>query len=266
MSMIDGVSIYTKKSATVCIIEKLSDDLKSEIRGNLASICHGSDSVAAGSTFSTYELTLREFNRRYETKSENIKKGMIGELLAHILLFKSNANFLSANPFFNMEESSIKKGFDLIVFDKNNHQVWISEVKSGNAKQVLANKFNKALLNTAKNDLKNRLGENATHLWLNAINGAKIALSEGKAKSEIKQTLEDSYQEAADEIQVSSSKNVILISITYKNTNDPITLKEVNKKRKSIKTENTFRKIIVFSIQKETYQLVAEFLKSEVPE
>ena len=189
--LINGVSIDSSEFATVCRIEKFSDELKNEIRDRLSAICHGPDAVATKSFFSSYKQTLREFNKRYGSMTEKIKKGMIGELLTHILLFKTHPNFEPASPFFNMEESNIKKGFDLIIFDGKLKQMWISEVKSGSMGTgvVNANRFNKSLLDTAKNDLKGRLRENKTNLWHNAINGAKIALSGGKIKDKIKWTI-----------------------------------------------------------------------------
>ena len=188
---------------------------------------------------------------------------MIGELLTHILLFKAHPHYEPANPFFNMEEASIKKGFDIVIYDSKFNQMWISEVKSGNAGVNKADSFNKGLLNTAKNDLKTRLSENETNLWHNAINGAKIALISGKVKDRINQILEECYQEAADEEQDGSSKNVVLISVTYKKSDDPITIEEVKKKGQTIIDESIFNDLIVFSIQKETYQRVAEFLSDE---
>lgn len=261
--MINGISISHDNFATVCRIDDFSDELKIEIRKRLSAICHGPDAVKEKRVFSSYKHTLKEFNKRYRSKTERIKKGMIGELLTHILLLKTYPNFEPANPFFNMEEGSIKKGFDLVVFDNRLNQMWISEVKSGSAGVNNADGFNKGLLNAAKKDLETRLGENETNLWHNAINGAKIALSRGKVKDQINQILEECYQEAADGKQDGFSKNVILISVTYKSTDDPITVNEVKKKGEKIIDEVLFRNVIVFSIQKETYQRVAEFLESE---
>lgn len=261
--MIAGVTIDRNKFATVCRINNFSDELGHEIRDRLSAICHGPDAVAKNSVFSSYKQTLKEFNKRYSSKSVEIQKGMIGELLTHILLLKTHPSFEPASPFFNMEEGSIKKGFDLIIFDSKFNQIWISEVKSGNAGGKNANSFNKSLLNRAKNDLIQRLNDNDTNLWHNAINGAKIALSTGKTKDRINQILEECYKEAAEEGQDGSSKNVILISVTYKSIMDPINVHEVKEKGKEIIADKLFKDVIVFSIQKETYQRVAEFLESE---
>ncbi len=261
--MIDGVSIDRKKFATVCRIESFSEELRNEIRERLSAICHGPSKAASGSSIYSYQETLKVFNDRYAPKPENIKKGMIGELLTHVLLLHNSPELQPANPFFNMEESSIKKGFDLVVFDEKLDCMWITEVKSGSAGENNADGFNKGLLNTAKNDLKTRLGDNETHIWLNAINGAKLALSSGKVKDKINQILEECFQEASDSNQESNSKNVILVSVTYKHTADPVSVKEVKKKRKKIIEEKLFKEVMVFSIQKETCEQVAEFLESE---
>ena len=93
--MINGVSIEQKKFVTVCRIDNFSDELKSEIRDRLTAICHGPDSVMRKSVYTSYKNTLKEFNKRYITKTEKTKKGMIGELLTHILLHCCPVNFHS---------------------------------------------------------------------------------------------------------------------------------------------------------------------------
>lgn len=261
--MVDGITIQKKKSAVICIVNHFSDELKELIRARLSEICHGPDAVVAGAVYSSYSQTLTEFIKRYDKKHENTKKGMIAELLAHILLFKAYPSFEPVSPYFNIEERAIKKGFDVVVFEKENNRMWITEVKSGNAKEKKADSFNKKLINIAKNDLKERLSENETNLWLNAINGAKIALSSGDFKTQINELLQMCYSEAANETQTGLSKNVILVSVIYRGLDDLITLNEVKGKRKKINDNKIFSKVIVFSIQKETFQKVASFLKSE---
>lgn len=261
--MINGITVKQNEFATVCQIDQFSDELKQEIRKNLSSICHGPDAVQSEAVFSTYRRTLKEFIKRYNTKTEKIKKGMIGELLTHILLFKVHPDLERASPFFNMEEGSVKKGFDLVVFNRKLEQIWITEVKSGNAGEKNANSFNNNLLNIAKNDLNTRLQDNETNLWHNAINGVKIALSKGKIKDQINQILEECYLEAADEEQNGLNKNVILISVIYKATKDPISLDVVRARGLKIIEEKLFKDVLIFSIQKETYQSVAAFLENE---
>ncbi|WP_157755425.1 DUF1837 domain-containing protein [Marinobacter salinus] len=264
--MIAGITTENTELATVCRIEIFTDELKAEIRNRLAAICHGKDKVEAGSIIASYRETLKVFLDIYAKKSEDTRKGMIGELLTHILLLKEFPDYESANPYFNMEEASIKKGFDLIVFDQTCNELKIVEVKSGGAGPHGSDRANKALLNTAKNDLKGRLNDNKIHIWMNAINGAKIALSDGKIKNEINRILEECYMEVADKSPDSKSKRVILVSVLYKTCADPISIDATHEKAEKIINEELFKEAIVFSIQKETWEHIVAFLEQEAAE
>tara|TARA_A100001391_G_scaffold143804_2_gene101636 strand:+ start:4514 stop:5308 length:795 start_codon:yes stop_codon:yes gene_type:complete len=261
--MIAGIVTENTGLATVCRVELFTDELKAEIRDRLAAICHGKDKVAAGSIVASYRETLRDFLTRYANKTEDTRKGMIGELLTHILLLKAFPDYEPANPYFNMEEGSIKKGFDLIVFDESEGELRIVEVKSGGAGNRAASTANKALLNTAKNDLKDRLNDTKTHIWLNAINGAKLAMTGGKIKDEINRILEECYAEAAQGDPDSTSKNVILVSVLYEDTADPISIESADEKAAAVIEEGYFKDTTVFSIQKETWEHIVDFLEEE---
>ncbi len=261
--MISGITTENTELATVCRVEIFTDELKAEIRNKLAAICHGKDKVVAGSIIASYRETLRVFLSIYSDKSENTRKGMIGELLSHILLLKAFPEYESANPYFNMEEASIKKGFDLIVFDKSCGDLNIVEVKSGSAGEHRSDRTNKALLNTAKNDLKGRLNDSNIHIWMNAINGAKLALAGGKIKNEINRILEECYMEAANNAPDSTSKCVILVSVVYKECADPISIDATHRKAEQIIDEGVFKETTVFSIQKETWEHIVAFLEEE---
>lgn len=261
--MISGIITETTELATVCRIEEFTEQLRTEIRDKLATICHGEDKVEAGSIIASYKETLKLFLTIYSNKSEETRKGMIGELLSHLLILKACPNYQSANPYFNMEEASIKKGFDLVVFDQSCGEMKIVEVKSGGAGSKSANTANKALLNTAKNDLKSRLNDEKVHVWLNAINGARNALSGGNVKNKINDILEGCYMEASVGAPDSKSKNVVLVSVLYRSCADPITIEDTKKKAEEMAAEGLFQETTVFSIQKETWKQIAAFLKEE---
>ena len=247
----------------VCHIESFSDDLQNELRARLTSVCHGEDKADSTSKIYSYKATLKEFLRRYEHKSAETKKGMIGELLSHIILLKEFPNFTPASPYFNMEEGSIKKGFDVIVFDKNKHGIWITEVKSGEADNHNSDTKNMSLINKAKNDLKARLNESDITVWLNAINGAALALKRGRLKEQVNGILKSIADAVEDGKASSVDKDVILISVLFNPLRYKITMDTVSKKHASIVKEDLFAKVIVFSIQKATYHKVVAFLKSE---
>lgn len=260
-----GVKIIKHKSdpSIVCHINKFSNDLKSEIRNRLVAICHGGAKTGSSSKIYSYKETLKEFCKRYNSKAVKTKKGMIGELLSHIIIVNEFSNLLPASPYFNMEEGSIKKGFDIIFYDNDKDKIWITEVKSGESTKFKSNRKNRSLINIAKNDLKSRLNDPNRTIWLNAINGANVALKSGKIKDKINKIIEDIANDIVDDNASSADKDVILVSVLFKKLTDAISIVNTNNKRESIKKENIFGDLMVFSIQKETYQKVAKYLQEE---
>lgn len=86
MKNIDGVAFVKKREYAFYRIEYFSDELKDIIRKQLAGICYGSAKVNTGRIMYSYKATVQEFLKRYENKTEKIKKGFIGELLTHIII------------------------------------------------------------------------------------------------------------------------------------------------------------------------------------
>lgn len=203
---------------------------------------------------------------RFEKKDYRTKIGMIGELLSHVIFIRYNDNFNSINPFFNMEEKSITKGFDLLLVDEENeNKLWITEVKSGElASMNNSNKKNKNLLSVAKSDLKKRLNSNENHIWHNAINGASISMRKGDLKDAIIDILEDSLEDSYKNISISKNKNVIISSVLFNDINDMIDLESLENFHSKTISDDLFSDLIVFSIHKKTYEKVVKFLKSEV--
>lgn len=252
-------------SSTICIIETLSEELKQSIRRHLKSICQGVTRGESGKEIYSYHNTLREFLKRYETKAENTKIGIIGELLAHVIFIEFFEEFMIISPLFNMEERSIKKSFDLLLFHSTQETLYYTEVKSGAANNESSDDKNIALIGLAKSDIHQKLNDNNDNNWLNAINCATISLEKIDIKEEVINILESCLEESQNESSESKSKCVILVSVTYSNVSDTITLPRVSKYYKeNIKHTKEFNKCVVLSIQKNTYQSIEKFLKSEV--
>src|SRR5665648_627876 len=185
--VIPGIRFLKKDKYAICHIDDFSDPLKNIIRNQLSSVCHGPLKSSSQRKAYNYKNTLKEFIKRYETKAPETKIGMIGEFITHILVLQFFSEFKTVSPYFNFEERSIKKGFDIVLFSIENNLLWITEVKSRELhKDKSSKETNMDLLGTAKRDLKKRLNENETILWENAINAASIAL--GK-KEEIEKFL-----------------------------------------------------------------------------
>lgn len=189
MELIKGISKETQGNCTLYHITSFTDEIKEELRRFLAVICYGEEDASSGEEAYSYKNTLKEFLCRCQEQgkieSSNRIKGFMGELLTHLLL-RIEDTFQITSACFNLEERSFKKGFDIIVFDNENHELWITEVKSGEKKKDgNASSSIKSLLNRANNDLVERLDENNRMLWDNAIHAAKNAMSSEKDEKKL---------------------------------------------------------------------------------
>lgn len=190
---------------------------------------------------------------------------MIGELLVHIIL-EIEGRFTTASPFFNMEERSFKKGYDVALFEEKTNELWIAEVKSGEIQknQKDASAAATGLINTAKNDLKVRLNDYNTSLWLNALNAAKVTMSDSNnQKDAVIKLLEKCSDDAVEEKNSSNSFNVVLSATLFHPISEPMEAEKIGKKHLRIVNENLFKKVLIMAIQKETFDAVYDFLESE---
>jgi len=262
---INGVRFIKNDKYALCLIDNLSEELKDNIRSQLTSICHGPSKASIGRKAHNYKNTLKEFIKRYETKPLPTRVGMIGEMLTHILIIEYFTEFNTVSPYFNLEERSIKKGFDLVLFSNNEKELWITEVKSGELHQNKnSNETSKVLLGNAKRDLKKRLNEQEISFWENAINGAYVALAKKKdIKDAVVELLLDIEDTISDQQSKSTDKNVLLVGSLFSNLSDEVIEEEIQKISISVEQEKLFGKLIVFSIQKNTYENVISFLMEE---
>lgn len=264
-NQINGIEHIDKNNYSIFFISSLSNEFKSIIRSNLSSICHGpADAETSRPTYS-YKNTLKEFIKRYKTKTVNQRKGMIGELLLHILLLEFLNDFQIDSPFFNLEERSVKKGFDVVLNKTDSNDLWIAEVKSG---ELHLNKDTSQtvveLIDTAKKDLDSRLNGDSISLWTNAVHGAKSAMQEYRDERKAIISILQDYSDAATEKTLTSQDiNVILVGTIFNTLCDKIIETKISNKYDQVINTNTFNKVYLVAIQKETYTNVYKFLESE---
>jgi hypothetical protein len=249
---------------SLCIVDDLSENFRSIIREELSKVCHGIVKASSSSTIYSYKRTLNEFVKRYKDKTPTTQLGMIGELLCHILLFHYHKNLRPASPFFNMEEASIKKGFDLIVIDKNDASIWITEVKSGEVGSTKKDQKFRSLIDLAKNDLVERLSiENAT-IWYSAINNVELAVeSETSEKKILIKFLQDFLISSESETDQTANASVILVPVLFEDTKNFVEFSTLQAKHKRISETTPFSNCNVFGIQKSTIKKVEAFLYEE---
>jgi len=263
--MIEGVSFSECDSgnAWLCDVSEISDDLKTIIKRDLSCICHGDYASQSGLNSHEYKSTIREFLVRYQSKHESVKKGMIGEMLAQLILREYLPEFRIASPYFNQEEKSIRKGFDIVAYQEGKHELWITEVKSGNRRDdQLADDKSDQLFTDARNDLHERLNSNNATLWYNAINSARNALCDSTAKNAIISALDRINTDVSDSQFSSSNSNVFLVAVIYGDSRSKTTLARLSSKCAQIR-QDEFNGVIAMSIQKDAFVHIANFLESE---
>ncbi|WP_291076078.1 Hachiman antiphage defense system protein HamA [Empedobacter sp. UBA6322] len=257
---IEGVNQIDKSNCTLYIIESLSEELKQIIRDQLQGIWSGFAMADSVPEYYSYKFTLQSFFERYTPKDSKTKKGMIGELLSHILLNHTDNNLTSLSILKNKEERSIKKGFDIIYCEIDCDKLWYSEVKSGRSESGKdSNTYNEILLNRAKKGINEMILERRNSLWESALIDVDLVIKENKGKLDLKQLLSKDSPMIKDE----QKKNVILISILYHNIADCIDENNQVTFYDTTKSEDIFNDIKIISIQKSTYEAVADFLSDE---
>ncbi len=262
---IKGLKFIRKNDYALCYIEDFSNELKQIIRDRLSAICFGISAAASGKKLYSYQSTIKEFLSRYDSKPLNTKKGLIGELLTHVIIAELFPEYTVVSPFFNLEEKSIKKGFDIVLTSLDNYELWITEIKSGELhKGKTSDETMGDLVSLAKRDLLSRLNGENKSLWLNAINDAKVALDKhNDLKEVVVDILESIGDKSVDELVDSKELNVFLTGTLFAPLTDSFCEAKVKQKQKTISSENEFKCIFLLSTQKETYKKVYTFLKQE---
>jgi hypothetical protein len=261
----DGVFFKRIGEYALCCIEVLSDELKLALRENLTRICHGADQASRDREMYKYAATIQIFWNRYSSKPDQTKTGMLGELLSHVIILKLFPQFEVISPFFNLEEKSIKKGFDLLLYDSSEKYVWITEVKSGEMREDKTNcTATLDLLSKARDDLKKRLAEQELNHWQNAIHAARIAI---QSKSDFRDLVIDILETEGDLVVKKSANshdnNVFLISALFSDVTQRVAETTISKFTSDLAGKSLFKSIFVLSLHKGTLKKLEEFLKAE---
>lgn len=180
-----NTEIEEGKSLHIIDIKNMSDEFKLLMNKYLVLICEGDSE-------SEVDLVKSRFVTFLESKSKDIKMGAIAEFLVHLYL--NSLNFKQEFLFFNLEENSIKKGFDGL-FSKG-ADTYLVESKSGSILSQGVSHSSK--LKLAYSDLKKYVsGESdkgKNNPWKNAYNHASHCdvATEKNIKKKI-QKLRDMY-------------------------------------------------------------------------
>lgn len=163
MLEVECKTISPNKSLHIIDIKEISNEMKELLDKFFVSICEGDSD-------SDLKLVKKRLITFLESKQEDTQMGAVAEFLVHLYL--NHNSFKQEFLFFNLEENSIKKGFDGI-FSKNS-ETYLVESKSGSILSKGISHKNK--LKTAYSDLEKYVaGESEkgrNNPWKNAFNHA----------------------------------------------------------------------------------------------
>lgn len=260
---IDGINITQETGWVVCYIDEFTEQLKDMIREELNRICYGKAQIEEDDLgHYSYKRTLKDFLRRYSNQSDNTQKGMMGEFIAHLVISRSLPNLKTISVFFNKEDISIRKGFDLNYIDFEGNTIWYGEVKSGEVTHPNnPDNKNRDLINLAKNGIQEFLSGQRPNLWDSVIVDAGLSFA-SKEKKTVSDLLKNDIRQIEDgEVEV--RKSVILVSVLFHDTQNKITTQSVKDHLSRVVEGGHFSDVILFCIQKTTYSKIEEFLNQE---
>lgn len=193
-----------------------------------------------------------------DSKDENKKMGIIAEFFMHLYLHYEGyeQNFL----FQNLEENSMKKGFDG-VYSKNN-AIWIAESKSGKKCKKPEEKH-RDKIQEAYNGLSNILkGQN--NPWENAYNHASHR--DIKSSEDIIIQLNELSQEFNNENYcVTDDMNIILQSVIFINDEwETIDNDAIKQKIRQLAQNFKYKELEVICLTKKSVDIFIDFLKQNM--
>lgn len=261
VDLTNDVLIEKDGKVTLCIIKNFSDNLKNYIKNSLTVVCYGPSVNNFNDRQSfPFNQTIASFKERYEKKTDILKMGMLGELLAHVLINYFMKELQVFSPYFNKEEATIRKSFDILYFDKNFQCVRYGEVKSGkkHENKDISETAN-TLLGAAESDLrKNKFQANSRQvLWDNAKNDAMLYYLYDNTINLIDLLKNDRCS------KTSTDKKVILVSVCFHNVDDKIKLERLKNFYFNRSSAHAFQDMIIFSIQKDSLKDLENFMIKE---
>ena len=142
-------------------VKELNDEIQKCLDNNLVTICEGKNSC------SDISIIKKRIINLFDGKKDNWKMGAIAEFFIH--LYMNLTGYTQDCLFLNLEENSIKKGFDGYYNNGKNH--WIMESKSGSI--LSRNISHNSKLKEAIMDLKDKIeGNSKNNPWQEAYNHA----------------------------------------------------------------------------------------------
>ena len=213
--IIDNVD---KIKTTIYVYRLFLDDfdkLKSKINDELVDIYFGDSDF-------DINTAKKDFYSLLNGKDDKKKYGIVSEFFAH--LFLRTIGYTQECIFRNLEERSLKKGFD--GFYKMSNEFWIVESKSGYTQCIHKDKIKEAL-DDIEDKIYNTSGNNP---WMNAVNHIHN-LQNGNEDLNLTKRVKELSKDYINKIKHHSSEfNLIPVSTIYvdHNQTDEAIVKQLN--------------------------------------
>lgn len=245
------LSINNRYKLYILNIKEFSEDLKNYVDNYIVSIWEGD----SGSDLQIVKKELLDFLDR--KNDSTLRMGAVAEFFVHLLL--NTLNFKQECLFSNLEENSIKKGFD--GYYSLDDSEWIMESKSGMSKTRGVSHPTK--IKEAYEDLSNKIsGKVTNNPWKNAYNHASmidVKTSESIRKN-IKRMSDNFFLKNFGEIK---DFNIIPTSTIFLDNHweDPNDI-EIQKVLNEIVCNYTCQDMIIICVTKSSVEILQKILRT----
>lgn len=244
-------------NVTIIEIRHLSKEIKEKIREKLVEMCHGEKYSESDLQIFSLEKTIKSLSKWLEGKHKNQLVGIVGEILLNIFI-REFTDIKIISPFFNMEERSFKKGFDILGTDKSK-RLWIIESKAGvRNENKTPTELVREKIKDAQRDLEERLNSENLTLWENAVKSVDSYLKDRNEKVFIVDIIDKKLSIS----NKSNDKNVILGGIVFSTFDFVIDHSNIKELYEKISNLKTFSEVKIIAIQKETFMAVVDYISS----
>ncbi|WP_025667597.1 hypothetical protein [Aquimarina megaterium] len=243
------ISLGNNNFLHIIEIESISPDLGNLINDKIRLITEGNTST----DLSLVKRRLYDYLQR--KKGTTIEMGAVAEFMIHV--YMNEAGFKQEFLFYNLEERSIKKGFD--GYYSINNEEWILESKSGN--NSIPGNTHPSKFSEAYTDLKNKVKDvNGNNPWRNAYNHA--CHIDVKSADDIRKNLKI-LTDDFDNKKYTKIENLNILpasTIFLEGTWNAINQSELESQIRSSLASKTFKGINILCINNKSIELLEDFL------
>lgn len=232
-------------------LEFFSQEFDDYMSKHFVAICEG---IESQNTFDVVKKRVVEF---FEKKDKNTTMGAIAEFIMHLYL--KSLGYRQECTYFNLEEGSIKKGFD--GYYTREKVEWILESKSGYIDNQAVTHPTK--IGKAYQDLMDKFsGKVKNNPWKNAYNHASMVdiIPDQKVRDKLRKLAADftnnKYPSIEDYYLIPAS--TIFLNGTW---TEPDYLEIESILEKDISTYK-FKKMIVICLTKKSIEMFLDYIKS----